>query len=135
MVAVRFDPDGPYVSGRIIVSQAELNCVPHHDPQRHAQRVSGSRSIGVGRHQPDDMFAPQERSALVTMLPAEPLDGPTVGPLRRLPQRAKFGRGEVAQGYCLHGPRAGPVDAHGQRLLCHGRFVVAHKLGRVGQAP
>src|SRR5262249_45443397 len=58
VVAFAPDADSPHVAGWIVDTQANFDRVLHHNSQRHSQRVGSGRSVGVGRHQLDDMIAP-----------------------------------------------------------------------------
>jgi len=56
--------------------------MPHHRAQHSAQFIGGSGLVGNAGHELDDVIAPHIRCALVTMLPAQPLDREPVAPLR-----------------------------------------------------
>src|SRR5262245_1276182 len=90
MVACSPSSDCPDLAGGIVGTQADLNGMPHHNPQRHAQSVRGARLLGPRGHEPDDMLAPQVCNAPVAMFLAQSLDRAAVGSLRGWPQRAKF---------------------------------------------
>src|SRR5262249_14462449 len=59
MVAFSPSSDCPHLAGGIVGTQADLNGVPHHNPQRHAQSVCGARLLGPRGYEPDDMLAPE----------------------------------------------------------------------------